>query len=63
MSSWIKDTWAGNPVVYMGDNKNSATFYGPDAERKRDEYFAAFAPPNADSQNHQSGEPHEHRQP
>ncbi len=41
MSEWIKETWKGNPVVYMGDGRNSATFYGPEAEQKRDLCAAA----------------------
>ncbi|MFP5223138.1 MAG: hypothetical protein ACLGSA_12680 [Acidobacteriota bacterium] len=62
MPKWIKETWAGNPVVYMGDGKNSATFYGPDAEQKRDEYFAAFAPQHNGQQQNNTGESNEHRQ-
>lgn len=58
---WTKDTWCGNYVVYMGDGRNSATFYGPEAEQKRDEYFAAFAPQHNDSQDN-TGEANEHRQ-
>jgi hypothetical protein len=41
MSAWFKGTWKGNPMIFMGDDKNSATFYGPDAEKMRDLCAAA----------------------
>lgn len=31
MPAWIMNNWQGNPVIYFGDNRNSATFYGPNA--------------------------------
>lgn len=62
MPEWTKDTWRGNYVVYMGDDRNSATFYGPEAEQKRDEYFAACAPQHNGQQQNNTGEANEYRQ-